>query len=55
MAPRASDEEVIQAARAAYAHEFINRAAEGYAPTWASAACGCRAASASASASPAPC
>jgi ATP-binding cassette subfamily B protein len=53
--PDASDDEVKAAAKAAFAHDFISALPEGYAPSWASAACACRAASASASASRARC
>ena len=53
--PDASDDEVVAAATAAFAHDFISACPTATAPSSASAACVCRAASASASASPARC
>jgi ATP-binding cassette subfamily B protein len=53
--PDASDAEVVAAAKAAFAHDFIEALPEGYRPSWASAACACPAASASASRSRARC
>ncbi len=52
--PEAPDSEVIAAAKAAFAHDFISALPDGP-PFWASVVCGCRAASASASASPGRC
>ena len=47
--PSANRDEIIAAARAANAHDFIAALPAGYDTLWASAACGSRAASASAS------
>ena len=48
-------EEIIAAARAAHAHEFILRLPQGYDLLWASVARDCQGASASASPSPGRC
>ncbi|MGI8451801.1 MAG: hypothetical protein ACR2MP_32360 [Streptosporangiaceae bacterium] len=52
--PRAAEQQILAAARAADAHEFVTALPGDMAPTLASAAVCCPAASASGSASPGP-